>query len=122
MSHIVHIHTEVRDVEAIRLATHRLKLPEPIFGEVRLYSATKTGWAVQLPDWRYPVVADVTTGRIEFDNFQGRLGKQAELDRFLQGYAVEKAKLEARKAGHAVHEQLLADGGIKLTIQAGGAQ
>lgn len=48
-------------------------------------------------------------------------GKQAELDRFLQAYAVEKAKLEARKHGHTVTEQSLMDGSIKLVVQVGGA-
>lgn len=35
--------------------------------------------------------------------------------------AVEKAKIEARKKGHSVTEQSLADGSIKLTVQVGGA-
>ena len=49
-------------------------------------------------------------------------GAQQELDRFLQAYAVEKAKLEARKRGHVVTEQSLSDGSIKLCVQlAGGA-
>jgi hypothetical protein len=49
-------------------------------------------------------------------------GDQRQLDRFLQAYAVEKAKIEARKRGHSVTEQALADGSIKLTLQvAGGA-
>ncbi len=48
-------------------------------------------------------------------------GDQAELSRFLQAYAAEKTKIEARKKGHSVTEQTLADGSIKLTIQVGGA-
>ena len=65
---------------------------------------------------------DVATGGVKFDNFNGRWGQQQELDRFLQAYACEKAKIEARKKGHTVSEQTLADGSIKLTIQvAGGA-
>jgi hypothetical protein len=48
-------------------------------------------------------------------------GDPKHLDRFLQAYACEKAKIEARKRGHAVSEQQLADGSIKLTIQVGGA-
>jgi hypothetical protein len=43
------------------------------------------------------------------------------LDAFLQAYAVEKAKLEARRQGHVVTEQQLSDGSIKLSIQVGGA-
>ena len=49
-------------------------------------------------------------------------GNQKELDKLMQTYSVEKAKLEARRKGHVASEQLLADGSIKLTIQvAGGA-
>jgi hypothetical protein len=91
-----------------------------VFGEARLFSGAKTGWQVQLPDWRYPVVCDVDSGRIDFDNFRGRWGDQARLDKFLQTYAVERTKIEARKKGHSVHEQELTDGSIKLTINVEG--
>lgn len=120
MSHVVSIQTEVRDPVAIRAACDRLQLPEPVLEEVRLYSTTATGWAVRLPEWRYPVVCDVSTGRVAYDNFEGRWGRQQELDRFLQGYVVEKARIEARRKNYTVSEQSLADGSIKLTIQTGG--
>ncbi|MHC2068144.1 DUF1257 domain-containing protein [Bremerella sp. T1] len=120
MSHIVSIQTEVRDPAAIRSACGRLRLPEPIFGKTKLFSSSSTGWAVQLPDWRYPVVCDVATAKIAFDNYGGRWGDQRHLDRFLQGYAVEKAKLEAVKKGHSVIEQTLDDGSIKLTVNVRG--
>jgi hypothetical protein len=48
------------------------------------------------------------------------VGRQEHLDRFLQRYALEKAYIEARKRGHSVVEQALADGSIKLTITVGG--
>jgi hypothetical protein len=121
MSHIVSIQTEVRDPVAIRSACDRLRLPEPVFGQMKLFSSTATGWAVRLPDWRYPIVCDVNTAKIAFDNYGGRWGDQVQLDRFLQGYAVEKAKIEARKKGHSVSEQALEDGSVKLTIHVGGA-
>lgn len=122
MSHIVQIQTEVRDAAAIGAACRRIGLPETVFGEAKLFSGAKTGWQVQLPDWRYPVVIDVNTGQIDFDNYGGRWGDQRQLDRLLQAYAVEKAKIESRKKGHTVTEQPLADGSVKLTIQvAGGA-
>ena len=47
-------------------------------------------------------------------------GQQEHLDGFLQSYAVEKARIEARKRGHSVVEQALPDGSVKLTIQIGG--
>ena len=120
MSHIVEITTEIRDPVAIRAACQRLALPEPVFGEAQMFTTSATGWAVQLPEWRYPVVCDVNTAKIAYDNYEGRWGASRQLDRFLQGYAVEKAKLEARKMGHTVFEQPLTDGSIKLTVRVGG--
>lgn len=119
MSHVVQIQTEVRDAVAIRAACDRLQLPEPVHGEAKLFSSTATGWQVRLPNWRYPVVCDVTTSQMAYDNFAGRWGRRQELDRFLQGYAVEKTKIEARRKNYTVSEQLLTDGSIKLTIQTG---
>ena len=122
MSHIVSIQTEVRDAAAVRAACKRLGLAEPVQGTTRLFSGQVTGLAVQLPNWQYPVVCDTATGKLNYDNFGGHWGDQKHLDSFLQSYAVEKAKIEARKKGHAVTEQQLADGSIKLVIQvAGGA-
>ena len=121
MSHVVQIETEVRDPVAIQAACQRLRLPEAVFGSTQLFSTSLTGWAVQLPEWRYPVVCDVETGRVNFDNYEGRWGDQVHLNRFVQGYAVEKTRLEARRKGHSVTEQSLADGSIKLVVQVGGA-
>lgn len=120
MSHIVTIQTTIRDLEAIRLATRRLKLSEPTYGKFRLFNESKTGWSIELRDWRYPVVANLESGRLDFDNYGGRWGRQQELDQFLQRYAVEAAVLQARKQGHTTTEQTLADGSIKLLIQVGG--
>jgi hypothetical protein len=122
VSHIVQIQTEVRDPEAVRAAAKRLGLDEPIFGTVRLFDAEATGLLVRLPGWLYPVVLDTSTGRVRFDNYNGSWGDPKHLDAFMQAYAIEKAKIEARKKGHSVYEQPLADGSIKLVIQvAGGA-
>ena len=120
MSHIVTINTEVRDAAAVRAACQRLGLTEPVHGTVKLFSSEATGLAVQLPDWQYPVVCDTQTGEVKFDNFEGRWGDQKHLDSFMQAYAVEKAKLEARKKGHTVAEQQLSDGSVKLTVQLNG--
>ena len=118
MSHIVSIRTQVRDPIAVASACDRLALPAPVQGTAKLFSSQATGLLVQLPSWRYPVVIDISKGEIAFDNFNGRWGEQRHLDRFLQIYAVEKAKLEARKRGQAVSEQTLNDGSIKLQIVA----
>ncbi|MCA9123919.1 MAG: DUF1257 domain-containing protein [Planctomycetaceae bacterium] len=120
MSHVVEIQTMITDLEALTSATRRMQLPPPCRGEVQLFSSKASGYAVPLKDWRYPVVCDVESGQVAFDNFGGRWGKQEELDRLFQNYAIEKAKIEARRQGHSVHEQPLQDGSVKLTVNVGG--
>jgi hypothetical protein len=105
---------------AVQTACRRLGLAAPVQKTAKLFSNEATGLAVELPGWRYPVVCDVSTGDIKFDNYGGAWGDQVKLDEFLQRYAAEKAKLEARKRGHNVIEQALPDGSIKLTIQVNG--
>ena len=121
MSHIVEIKTEIRDEQAVRAACTRLQLAAPENKTVRLFNATATGLCVQLPGWQYPVVANLQTGQVQYDNYGGHWGEQKHLNSFLQGYAVEKAKIEARKKGHSVTETSLQDGSIRVTVRVGGA-
>lgn len=116
MSHIVQIETQVRDPLAIQAACRRLNWPAPEQRTAKLFTQEVTGLAVELPDWLYPVVCNTATGELQYDNFGGRWGDEAHLHRFLQAYAVERAKLEARKQGHSVQEQTLADGSIRVQI------
>jgi hypothetical protein len=117
----VTVKTEVRDYAAVSAACRRLQLPPPIAGTAQLFSGEVSGLIIRLPDWTYPAVIDTTTGQVHFDNFNGAWGDQAQLDCFLQIYAVEAAGIEARKKGHQITEQALADGSIKLTIRVGGS-
>jgi hypothetical protein len=121
LSHTVTIKTEVRDAEAARAACHRLHLPEPTHGMVELFDRQVQGLLIRLPDWKYPVAADLSTGNLAYDNYNGCWGDEKELDRFLQAYAVEKCRIEARKKNMTVTEQQLDDGSIKLCVQVGGA-
>jgi hypothetical protein len=120
LSHIVTIETQVKDGTAVQAACRRLGLAAPEQGRAQLFSGEVTGLAVRLPDWHYPVVIDTASGQVQYDNFEGRWGEQKHLDAFLQMYAVEKAKIEARRRGHVCTEQRLADGSIKLTVQVEG--
>ncbi len=120
MSHIVTVETQIRDPVALTAACLRLQLPPPQRRTVRLYSGTASGLAVELPGWKYPVVCDVTQGRLRFDNYGGQWGNQSELDRLLQAYAIEKVRVEARRRGHTIMEQSLSDGSIRITLQVGG--
>jgi hypothetical protein len=121
VSHIVTITTEVRDPAAVAAACRRLGLPEPVHGTANLFEGEAAGLLVRLPGWLYPCVCQTETGAVRYDNYAGAWGAAEHLDRFLQAYGVEKAKLEARRKGYAVTEQALTDGSIRLTIAVGGA-
>ena len=120
MSHVVTIKVDIRDSTALSAACRRLGLDQPVQGTARLFASEAEGLIVNLPDWRYSVVIDTDTRQVHYDNYSGQWGKQSELDRLLQAYAVEKARIESRRAGYTVTEQSLSDGSIKLTIQTGG--
>ncbi|MDA8564075.1 DUF1257 domain-containing protein [Mariniblastus sp.] len=121
MSHIVEITTEVRDEAAVQAACSRLHLPRATRGTFQLYSSQESGLGIELPHWKYPVVANIDSGQLRYDNYEGRWGLQEQLGQFLQMYAIEKAKIEARRKGHSVIEQRLDSGSIKLTVSVGGA-
>jgi hypothetical protein len=118
MSHIVTITTQIKDSDAIRAACARLNLIAPKLGTVDLYEGSATGWIVQLDGWTFPIVCDIDSGAIRFDNYKGKWGEQSKLDQFTQAYAVEKARIESRKKGYRCNEKSLPDGSIRLTINA----
>jgi hypothetical protein len=116
MSHIVTIQTKVHDPAAVAAACTRQGLAAPVVGTATLYGGSVDGIIVQLPGWTYPTVVDLATGDVKYDNYGGEWGDQAHLDKFLQLYAVEKAKIEARKKNCTIREQQLQDGSIRLQI------
>jgi hypothetical protein len=116
MSHIVTIQARVHDPVAVAAACRRLGLAEPVQGTAQLFSGEASGLIIQLPGWQYPAVIDPLTGAIRYDTYGGAWGEQAQLDRFLQAYAAEKVRLEARKKGYQITEQALQDGSISLQI------
>jgi hypothetical protein len=116
MSHIVSVQTKFHDPVAVAAACRRLGLAEPVQGTAELFSGRASGLIVQLPGWQYPAVIDPLTGVVRYANYGGAWSEQAQLDRFLQAYAVEKVRLEAKKKGYQISEQALQDGSIKLQI------
>jgi hypothetical protein len=119
MSHIVSIQTQIRDRAAVEAACTRLHWPAPVQDTFRLFTNYVEGLGVQAPRWRYPIVCDLTNGHLHYDNFEGRWGEPVHLDQFKQAYAIEKAKLEARRQGRSVTETPLSDGSVQLVIELG---
>jgi hypothetical protein len=103
MSHVVTIQLKMHDPGAVSAACRRLGLAEPVHGTAELFSDKATGLIVKLPGWEYPAVIDTLVGSVRYDNYEGAWGDQVHMDRFMQAYAVERARLEARKKGFAVN-------------------
>ena len=58
-----------------------------------------------LPDWRFPVIVK-NNGTVAFDNYNGAWGNVSRLNELKAYYGIEKAKIEARRAGHSVYESV----------------
>lgn len=76
MSHIVMIDTEIRDIRAVQSACARLDLPAPNPGEVQFLSGKVSGLLVHLTSWKFPVVCQLQTGALKYDDYEGRWGER----------------------------------------------
>lgn len=119
MSHTVQVkNIECKNEAALEAACAALGLQLSERGRHNLYGQQDVeGRAVRLPGWNYPVIINTETGLASYDNFNGSWGNQTELDRLIQGYSVEAAKMEALLQGYTVSaEQTLDDGSVKLSL------
>jgi hypothetical protein len=124
MSHFTTIKTQIKDIEALRLASTELGLSLLQNANARGYyeNKIKGDYVIQLkgpyyialsrqPDSSYGITADLWAGHVERE-----VG--TKYGRLLQLYAVHKATREARKKGHFVSRSTKQDGSIKLVIAA----
>lgn len=115
MSHVTTVAVEFKDLEALELAARKLGAPFRRDETVQFMDGnTVTGPSVRLAGWQYPVVLEGK--KLHMDNYGGRWGKPAELDRLKQTYAIEVTKKQARKQGFRVGESRASDGSVKLTL------
>ena len=122
MSHFTEITTQIKDIEALRLACQELGLNLLQDAEARGYydNKTKGDYVIQLKgpydialnkqaDGTFGITSDLWNGHVEKEVGQG-YGK------LLQLYGVHKATLEARKKGLSVLRRQKQDGSIKLVL------
>jgi hypothetical protein len=116
MSHTVKVSVALKDPSIIERARVRCGLPALVEGTHKLYSGTFKGLALQLPNWKFPLVIDTTTGEAKYDNYSGQWGKQVELDRLCQAYALELGTREFQAQGYTVAEEPVAEhaGDVRL--------
>ena len=125
MSHFTTIKTQIKDIEALRLACLELKLPLLQNANARGYSGeVRRGEFVikltgpydiavnQQPDHTYGLTTDWWDGYVEKE-----VGK--DYSKLLQLYAVHKASIEARKKGYSILRRPQQNGSIKLVLIGG---
>ena len=122
MSHFTEITTQIKDIEALRLACQELGLNLLQNAEARGYydNKTKGDYVIQLKgpyDIALNKQADGTFG-ITSDLWNGHVEKEVgqKYGKLLQLYGVHKATMEARKKGLSVLRRQKQDGSIKLVL------
>lgn len=126
MSHFTTIHTEIKDLEALREACRELALPIEDQAEARGYAQAKLkGDHVIRLKGPYDIAVNREGNHnytLTTDWWQGHVEKEvgANFGRLVQLYAVHKASREARKRGHRVTRRRETNGAIRLVIQGGG--
>ena len=124
MSHFTTIKTQIKDIEALRLACTELGLSLLQKTDARGYGGNKLAgeYTIKLKgpfdiavqrqkEGAYGFTSDLWAGHVEQE-----VGKN--YGRLLQLYAVHMATKEARKKGHFVSRSSKRDGSIKLVIAA----
>jgi len=120
VSHITRRKSAIKSVDILKKACKRVPGAEYLGRVDKVRGLPHGGHQFKLKGWTHPVAIDINTGELAFDNYAGRWGEEAELDKVRQGYGVEAAKAQAEVEGHEFEEEKLTDGSIKCTIGLGG--
>jgi hypothetical protein len=117
MSHVIKLKLEIRDKDLFARVARDLGL-EIKEAPVRFFDGSyRTGLAVKLPGWTYPVLVD-SEGQVTYDNYGGHWGNITELNRLTQEYVARLVEREAVLSGQFAVRQTQADG--SLVIRVGG--
>ena len=127
MSHFTTIKTQIKDIEALRLACLEMGLTLLQHTEARGYD-TKTlkgDYVIKLKGPYDIAVNKQANGSfgVTSDLWQGHVEKEVGkgYGKLLQLYGVHKATIEARKKGISVMRRQKQDGSIKLVLMGVGA-
>jgi gamma-glutamylcyclotransferase (GGCT)/AIG2-like uncharacterized protein YtfP len=101
----MNITLELKDKDALFAACDRIGCRVLPYGSQKLFSSQEIGIGIMLSNWRYPVVVK-DNGTVAFDTYEGQWGNIARLNELKAYYGLEKAKIEARRAGHSVYESV----------------
>ena len=98
MSHTAQIAEDYSHPEALTRAVEALGGQMIGQGTHRLFSSNETGIGFRLPGWNHPLIvrADHT---LAYDNYNGRWGNVADLDRLHEEYSWALAEIAAQAMG-----------------------
>jgi hypothetical protein len=119
VSHTTTIDLQVKDEDAFAQACRDLGYEVARNASAKLFQSGSNfndATVVKIPGWNYPVVCK--DGKLHFDNYNGRWGDNAQLDKLKQRYARNVAIKTARARGFRVQEKTV-DGKVKLTLTRG---
>lgn len=97
-SHTTKIKVEYSDPDQLRLAVQAMGGTWLGMGTHDLYESNATGYGWTLPGWTFPIVQS-KTGELHYDDYKGRWGNVADLQRLKSEYAASKTELECVKLG-----------------------
>lgn len=113
MSHTTELEVDFNDHDSLRYAV--TEVGGTFLGaiSVNLFDGKQIAAdaAFELPDWKYPVA--VKDGKLYFDNYNGRWGKNETLDKVRQGYARNVSVKTLKARGYRVTEHV-ENGHIRL--------
>lgn len=115
MSHVIELKIKLSDPAALRDAAQVLGLELTESQTVSFYSASVTGTAIRLPEWRYPVIVEAD-GTVRYDNYDGRWGDIATLNNLVQEYTAQIVESQARAAGQYAWREEREDGTLVLRV------
>ena len=97
-SHTVRVKVEYTDPGALERAVQALGGKWLGSGSHRLFEGMVTGHGFKLDQWNYPIVLQ-PNGELAFDDFNGRWGNPADLERLKGEYALAVAEQAAQTQG-----------------------
>ena len=117
MSHVVKCKVEMKDQGCLEKAIAHLGLKNLGTKRHALFNGqVAEGLGVSLPGWHYPVVINHAQGEAVYDNYKEGWGKQIELDKLVQRYAIETALRQAISGGYTYQENVLENGDVELLM------
>ena len=124
MSHFTTIKTEIKDLDALRVAAEELGLALEANATARGYAGNQLpgDFVLRLKGPYDVAIHRQPTGTYELtcDWWDGHVAREVgeKFGKLLQLYGVHKAMREARRKGHLVQRRAQANGSIKLVIMA----